>query len=122
MQLNELLTNDSTLTLAVALTGAVWAAFKSSDLYARLCRKRFNTALHVLESAVEETYRTYVEAIKEARADGKLTQVERRRARALARERAIAIGREQGIDVLTQLGRDSLDLWISRLVKKLKRG
>lgn len=121
MQLNELFTNDSALTLAVALTGAVWAAFKSSDLYTHLCRKRFNAALHVLESAVEETYRTYVEAIKEGRADGKLTQVERRRARALARERALAIGRDQGIDILTQLGRDSVNLWISRLVKKLKR-
>ena len=121
MQPTDLLTNDSALTLAVALTGAVWAAFKSSDLYARFCRKRFNAAMHLLETAVEETYRTYVEAIKDGRADGKLTPAERHRARALARERAIAIGREQGIDVLTQLGRDSLDLWISRLVKKLKR-
>lgn len=121
MPLEDLLTHDSTLTLAVSLIGAAWTFFKGSAWFERLQQRRFAKALHVLEAAVDETYRVYVEAIKAARTDGRLIPDERRRARELARERALALGRDHGIDVLAELGRDCLDLWIARSVKKLKR-
>ncbi len=112
---------DTTLTLIAGALGAAWAFFKGSEWFERLRRRRCAKALHVLEAAVDETYRTCVEAIKAARADGRLTPSERRRARELARQRAVALGRDQGLDILAELGREYLDLWIARIVKKLKR-
>ncbi len=58
---------------------------------------------------------------KKARADGQLTEEEMRHAHRLARERAIQFGRTWGLDVLRELGEGYLDLWIAKLVKKLKR-
>ncbi|HOZ46294.1 MAG TPA: hypothetical protein PLO37_12135 [Candidatus Hydrogenedentes bacterium] len=120
MTLTNVLGSDPAVTLLGAILGATWTFFKSSELYGRLRRQRFHAALNVLEAAVEKTYRTYVEAIKEARADGKLTDAEKRRARQLARETAVAFGREQGVDVLRELGAEQVDLWIAKLVKRLK--
>jgi vacuolar-type H+-ATPase subunit E/Vma4 len=85
-----------------------------------LRRRRFQAAIQALEAGVEETYRTYVQALKESRADGRLTPEECRRARERARERAIEIARAQGLNLLRELGPEYLDLWIARLVKKLK--
>jgi hypothetical protein len=115
------LLNDTTLTFLATAVTAAWTLFKTSDWWQQHRQRRFDRALHVLETAVEETYRAYVERIKEARADGKLTPGERRRARELARHRAITIGRTQGIDILQELGGEYFDLWIARLVKKLKQ-
>ena len=122
MSFAEVQIPESALTLAAADLGAAWTFFKTSDWFERLRRKKLDRALEILEAAVEETYRTYVEAITLARADGKLTADERRQARALAQARAVAIGRAQGIDVLAALGREQVDLWIAKLVKGLKGG
>lgn len=113
--------SDSTLTLLATIATTAWTLFKTSDWWQQHRQQRFDRALHVLETAVEETYRAYVERIKEARADGKLTPGERRRARELARQRALTIGRTQGVDVLQELGGEYLDLWIAKLVKRLKQ-
>lgn len=121
MQIDTLAVPDMALTLAAAGLGAAWTFFKGTAWFERLQRRRFAKVLHVLEAAVDETYRVYVETIKAARADGRLTPEERRHARELARERALVLGRDQGIDVLAELGRDYLDLWIARSVKRLKR-
>jgi hypothetical protein len=118
--MNELTLNDTTLTLLATVATTAWTLFKTSDWWQQHRQRRFDRAIQVLESAVDETYRAYVERIKEARADGKLTAGERRRARELARQRAITIGRTQGIEVLQELGGEYVDLWIARLVKKLK--
>ncbi len=89
------------------------------DAYPELTA-RFSAALESLEAAVEATYRDYVEALKAASDDGRLTPDERAHARALARDRAVAIARANGVDLLRELGEDYLDLWIARLVRKLK--
>jgi len=118
MNILDALTSDSALTLAATVAGSVWAFVKASSWFERLRRNRLEKALLALEAAVEEVYREYVRALKEA-GDG-LTAEEQQNAREYARDRALDIARAQGIDLIRELGADYLDLWISRLVKKLK--
>lgn len=121
MSVTNVLESESVLAMLGTVLGALWAFFRSTEWFGRLHRRRFNEALQALEAGVELTYRTYVQAIKEARADGKLTEDEKRQARRLAREAAVEFGRSRGIDVLKELGEAYLELWIAKLVKKLKR-
>ena len=118
----EALLTDGNLTLLGGILGAIWTVAKSGEWFTRRRTARMDMAVQALEAGVEQTYRTYVRAIKEARADGKLTDRERRQARLLARESALAFGRTQGVDVLQALGKDYIDLWITRLVNKQKLG
>jgi len=103
------------------VAAVLWAVFKSSEWYRSRRSERFAEAMGLLEAAVEETYQTYVREIKRGREDGKLTETERAEARRRAKERALAFARERGIDLLEHLGRDLLDIYITWLVKKLKR-
>lgn len=121
MFLDQVFSSELGLTIVGTIFGAVWAAFRSSEWYGRLRRQRFQQGLLALEAGVEETYRTYVQALKEARADGTLTEEEKRQARALAKERAVAIAQCEGVDLLRAVGAEYIDLWIAKLVKKLKR-
>jgi hypothetical protein len=73
-----------------------------------------------LEAGVEQVYRTYVRAIKDARSDGKLTEEEADQARRLAKRRAIEFGRTTGVDVIREIGDGYVDLWISKLVRRAK--
>ena len=121
MNVADILASETGITIVGAIFGSLWTFFKSRDWYARARGKRYYKAIHALEAAVEQTYRTYVVAIKEARADGRLSRDEKRHARDLARAAAIEFGRTQGTDVLTELGDDFLDLWIAKIVKRFKR-
>lgn len=120
MSLSDVLHSESTLTVLGTVLGGAWTFFKSTELYSRVRQKKADGAVEALEAGVELTYRTYVGAIKEARADGRLTEDEKRQARLLAREAAIEFGRSRGVDVLSEVGEDYVDLWIAKLVKKLK--
>jgi len=120
MTLESLFQSDAALTLIGGLMGLAWTAFRSSEWLGKMRSQRFDKALQALEAGVELTYRTYVQAIKEAKTDGKLTAEEAREARRRARDAAIEFGRSQGIDVLDELGTAHIDLWIAKLVKKLK--
>lgn len=100
--------------------GGVWTYLKTRDWWGKRKEERSGEALLALEAGVDATYETYVRAIKEASEDGKLTKEERKRARQLAREAAVQFGANQGVDVLTTLGEDYVNLWINKLVKRLK--
>ena len=121
MSITDAITSETALTLLGALLGSLWTIFKSSEWFARRRKRRFQQSVQALAAAVEATYRDYVQSIKASRADGRLTEAEKARARALARERAVAIAQNQGLDVLRELGAEHVDLWIAKLVKKLKR-
>ena len=120
MQVGDVLSSDPGLTLLGTALGGLWTLFKSSEWFGRLRRRRFGKALRALEAGVELTYRTYVREIKKARADGRLTEEEKRRARRLARETAVEFGRAHGVNVLRELGEDYLDLWVAKLVRRWK--
>jgi hypothetical protein len=121
MTISNILGSEPVITLVGGVLGGVWALFKSSDWYDRVRRRRYAKALEALEAGVEIAYRTYVAECKAAHADGQLTEEEKRRAREIARERAVEFGRTHGVDVLRELGREYLDLWIAKLVKGLKQ-
>lgn len=114
---------DTELAFSTALAafGALWTVFKTAELLTHLRDRRVRRALLVLQAAVDETFRTYVQSIKEGRSDGKLTVEERRRARELAKARAYAIARREGVDLARDLGGAFLDVLIARTVKRLKR-
>lgn len=122
MTLHDLLHSDATLTLLAAAATALWTFFKSTECFARLEKRRFNSALAAIEAAVAETYEDYVRDLKSTRSDGRLSDDERRNAREKAYQRARAITRAQGIDLAAALGREAAELWIGKLVRRLKRG
>lgn len=122
MGILDILGRDETLTLIGAAAAGLWGAFKSSEWYQAREDRRTERALHALEAGVEQTYRTYVRAIKNARADGRLTDVEMRHARQQALAAAQEYGRTQGVDVARTLGQEYLELWIAKLVARLKKG
>lgn len=122
MDITDVLHTDQGLTFIGAVLTGLWTLFKTTEWVAQARNRRYYRAVEALEAAVEETYRTYVQAIKAASADGKLSADERRHARELARERAIEFGRTVGVDVLRELGAHYIDLWISRLINRAKRG
>jgi len=117
----QILTSDAFLGLVATGLGSLWALVKGSDWYNRRRNRRFRRAVLALEAGVDETYRTYVSAVKDAREDGKLTKHEQRRARELARQTAIDYGRTEGVDVLRELGESYIDMWINKLVRRMKR-
>lgn len=120
MVLSEIWTSDTGIALVGTLAGGFWALVKGSAWFESLRRRKYRRALELIEAAVEETYRTYVAAIKNAREDGKLTPEEQAHARALARARALSIASSEGLDLLNTLGKECIDLWIARAVKLLK--
>jgi hypothetical protein len=121
--MKELL-QDFALDWVVALVGTVvagaWTFFKSRDLYQEMKEQKYSAAMDALEAGVEKTYRVYVEALKRAKADGKLTPEEK----AAARQKAIAyaqeFGRTRGIDVIDELGREYIAVLIGKIVRALK--
>lgn len=121
MTILDILASEAVLAIAAAGASAVWAAFKTGACLRQARTRRVRRALAALEAAVEQTYHEYVRALKDGRADGRLTPEEQAQARRRACERAIVIAREQGIDLIRELGADFIDLWISRIVRKLKR-
>ena len=122
MTLTNLLASDPALSLVAGVAGTIWTAVQTSIWFRRLNSNRFQRALRCVESAVRQVYEEYVRAIKAASADGTLTDDERRRARELARDRAVAIARTGGIDLVATLGREHLDLWVERVLARVKRG
>ena len=118
MNIMDVLTSETVMALAVTLIGGAWSLVKASGWFRALKKRRYKKALLALEAAVEEVYREYVRALKEA-GDG-LTSEEQEIAREYARNRAIEMARTQGIDLVRELGTDFINLWISRLVKTLK--
>lgn len=121
--MEELLENfalDWVVALVGTIVAAAWTFFKSRNLYQEMKRQKYFGAIEALEAGVEKTYRVYVQALKDAKADGKLSPEER----AVARQKAMAYAQEfgctRGIDVIEQLGREYIPVLISKIVRLLK--
>lgn len=61
-----------------------------------------------------------MEALKKAKADGKLTPEEKAAARVKAIAYAQEFGRTRGIDMVEELGREYVPVLISKIVRVLK--
>jgi hypothetical protein len=121
MNISDAIHSDQGLMLLGTLLGGIWTLFKSTNLYARMRRRRCERALLALETGVMNTYETYVREIKASRMDGRLTADERREARRRAKSYAIDIAQTDGLDIARDLGHHYLDAWIERLVRRFKR-
>jgi len=111
---------DWVMGLVATIVAAAWTFFKSRDLYQRMKQEKYFAAVQAPEAGVEKTYRVYVEALKEAKADGKLTPEEKATARQKALAYAQEFGRTRGIDVIEELGREYIPVLISKIVRLLK--
>ncbi|NLN94266.1 MAG: hypothetical protein GX130_13310 [Candidatus Hydrogenedens sp.] len=118
----EMLQSENLLTLVILAGMALWTFFRSRSFLEGRKNKQVHIALQALEAAVDATYREYVRMLKENRESGKLTEQEEKEARRRAREKGVGLSRESGVDLITTLGADYVDLWINRLVRKLKAG
>jgi len=106
--------------LIAGAAALAFAALKSAPWFEQIRRGRLSRALRFIEAAVRQIYEEYVRELKAARADGKLTPEERRRARDLARQRAVDLARSEGVDLVAELGAAQISLWIDRLVRRIK--
>ena len=111
-------------TALLGLIGGAWAWFRGTEWWqaqtARATGTARSKALLALEAGVDLAYRTYVQQIKLASADGTLTPDEQAEARRISKEAALAFAKQNGVDLIVTLGAESLDVWIAKIVKNLK--
>ena len=120
-KLIEFATSQAGLSLLGWGVGLVWAALKSSEWFRGRVSARFRKATECLEAGVEQTYQIYVREIKRGRADGKLTNTERARARASAIDAARRFAKRRGINLVKELGEDLVTFHVERAVRRAKR-
>lgn len=73
-----------------------------------------------LAAGVRETYEAYVRHIKQASADGKLSDDEREEAVRQAVARARQYAANEGFDLLKVMAKEYLPVWIDSLVRRFK--
>ena len=118
--MSNLLQNEHFIELLITLIGILLTILKSTELYKKHVKERYEKALACLEVGIKETQDIYVEAIKKAREDGKLTDEEKLEAKNKAIEHAKELGAKLGIDVITILGQEFLDTIIAKKVNEIK--
>lgn len=119
--IGSLSTNLWVLEIIALAAAAVWAIIKGTDLYARIRDGRAGKALIILDAAVHDTWTTYTKAIKDAAADGKLTDEEAASARACALSKAKEIAAAQGINLAKEFGADMLNYLLESAVQSLQK-
>ena len=115
----DLLTSEASIAVVVFVLGILYKLIEKSKTAKKW---QLDKAYSFVAAGVEQTYKDYVRNIKAAKADGKLTDDERREARERAKEYAIAYAKEDGFDLLKTIGKDILPLLIEKFVSKAKSG
>ena len=108
------------ISLVTLVCGGLWTLVKTSDWFARIKARRWARVIVAVEQGVVYAGQTYADAVKQASADGKLTHDEARRALNTARDAAISFGRTRGVDVLREVGREYIDLYIEQALGTMK--
>lgn len=118
--LTALSEGDTVLFWVLAAVGALIARLVLGQINSDAARKYVGRALNEVGDAVLDVAKTYVESIKQARADGKLTEAEKAEAKA----RALAVAKRnigpEGLKRLAKiLGFDTgaLDKWLGTKVE-----
>lgn len=115
---------ESFFNLIAALTGLGvlgWKAMLQIQAVKNATEKgNLQTALDCLEAGIEETYEEYVRALKDAAADGKLTDDERAMARSTAIAKAISYAETKGLDLLKTYGSALLRVFLERIIRNNK--
>jgi len=121
-----LATNDeafmSVLTMIGSVVASLWGYVQASGIYQAGKKKKIYKVIQALESGVEKTYQDFVQDIKRSREDGKLTANEINKARGFALKSAENFARADGINAAQLVGRGYLEVLLSQVVSKAKKG
>jgi len=119
-----ILEDNTVVSGIISVLGVVWTVFGLQDrITAYLTRKkgeRKATAILALAAGIEKVYDEYVKALKDGRADGKLTKAEIASARARALTAAKLFAESQGVDIVTELGKDYLNVWLEEVLRRVR--
>jgi hypothetical protein len=105
--------------LIFAVLGVIWN-FAKPYLNEWAAQRRLTRLLETVEAGVGGTMQAYVDAVKAASADGKLTEEEAKIAKDMARGFIISFAKAQGIDIIRDYGHDALGWLIEYTLGKLK--
>lgn len=115
------LTSNEGLALIVTIFGSLWTLFQGSQFWKQYVQGKFDKAILAVEAGVEQTYRAYVQGLKTAPgATGTLTAAQANQARDLAKAAAVEYGKKNGVDIVSTLGQEFVDLYLTRAVNKAK--
>lgn len=103
-----------------AVLAALMAIVQAGFSFAKTKVIKFRRAIECVEAGVFNTYETYVKALKDAAADGKLTDDERKVARDLAINAAKTYAKNQGIELAKYIAEDYLPVLIDKFVQSRK--
>ena len=119
--MDALLSNPNVMDMILSVVAMVislgWAWIRRQE---KLQNATLQKAMDCIAAGVQASYDDYVRSIKDASADGKLTDEERRTARDIAMNRAIAYAKNQGVDLLKVIGADLLPMFMERYILKMK--
>jgi len=113
----EVFNSDAGTGLVLGLISLVFGFVKSVSW---VKERNFATAVQALEVGVQDTYENYVKGIKAGREDGKLTEVEKIKARQMAIDTAKAWAMSNGVDILKLVAKEYLPVLVEKLVKRSK--
>lgn len=122
MTIETILASEVTQSLIISVLGIAWGAIQGSKWYQRIKDRRYYKCLKVVEDSVRDTFYEYVKQLKEANADGKLTEEEKRRAKQYAMRRLETLAAEKGIPVFQQFTVESINRLFDTMVERLKQG
>ena len=116
--LDILVSADTAIAWAATAVVGLIGKFLVDKIKSEKVRLYVGRALDEVYDAVAEVYQVYVAELKEAKADGKLTQEEKDKAKHMAVETAKANIGAKGLARLARvLGIDSIDQWLESKVE-----
>ena len=113
----EFLGSEQGQVIILSVVGFIFGFIKRRE---SVKKWKLEVAIKALEVGVNDTYRAYVRAIKDAKADGKLTDDEKEHARELAIAKAMQIAKEVGLDLVKYYGKEYLPVIIEKIVQRNK--
>lgn len=122
MTIETILASEVTQSLIISVLGIAWASIQGSQWFQRLKDRRYYKCLKVIEKAVQDTFYEYVKQLKDANADGKLTDDEKSRAKRYAMRRLETLAAEKGIPVFQEFTVESINRLFDTMVQRLQQG
>ena len=105
--------------LIFAVLGVLWKWAKPY-LEAWMAERKLKRLYEAVRDGIAGTWQTFADPIKEASADGKLTEAEAKAAKEKCKSYIIAYMKAQGVDVIREYGHGLLDYLIEAVLRQLK--
>jgi len=122
MSIETILASEVTQSLIISVLGIAWGVIQGTKWFQRIKDRRYYKCLKVIEEAVRDTFYDYVKQVKDANADGKLTDDEKSRAKRYAMRRLETLAAEKGIPVFQQFTVESVNRLFDTMVQRLQQG